>query len=420
MLAKVLLLDCQQSIEQEFKQSSYQQSLLDQLIDQNMLQGFNMNLKTLQDLEDTYHRIENHTLHQDDIDLMRYQVQELEQALEGIASIEDLVENVSVGKRSQQVANELKHLDESLRLCHKKLSCIADDIEDVTGPILISKKLSLEESIDMMRQELSDLFEQQEIAQQNMLHAKDQLDQLRELGRKHRRPVEQLSTVYEMLCQKLEDIESAEEKLPQLSMQIKKQQSVLQSSAELLYQARLEVSQMIEKTFNESVAFLGMADASCMINVHQAELKLNGGQMTEIMFQNNQKKEATHDFNQLSGGELSRVSLLFQILCSKQSILLLDEVDTGLSGDAAKLVRKFLQKIAKKSQVVAISHLAAVAAGASTHFLVKKHRESSVYSTIEKLSADSIVSEISRMLGGKQTKISIAHAHECLSDAEIA
>ena len=60
MLAKVLLLDCQQSIEQEFKQPSYQQSLLDQLIDQKVLQRFNMSFKTLQDLEDTYHRIENH------------------------------------------------------------------------------------------------------------------------------------------------------------------------------------------------------------------------------------------------------------------------------------------------------------------------------------------------------------------------
>ena len=63
------------------------------------------------------------------------------------------------------------------------------------------------------------------------------------------------------------------------------------------------------------------------------------------------------------------------------------------------------------------SHLAAVAAGANTHFLVKKHRDNGV-STIDKLSANSVVSEISRMLGGKQTKISIAHAHECLSDAE--
>ena len=239
---------------------------------------------------------------------MRYHAQELEQALEGIASIEGLVEMVSGGKRSQQVANELKHLDESLRLCHKKLSCITDDIEDVTGPMLISKKLPLEESIDIMRHELSDLFEQQEIVQQDMLHAKEQLEQLRELGRKHRRPVEQLPEVYETLCQKLEDIESAEEKLPKLSMQIKKQQLALQSSSDLLYQARLEVSQMIEKT--ESVAFIWLMPLVISMCIRLS--LLNGGQMMEIMFKNNQRKQATSDFNQLSGGSYPELVYCFK------------------------------------------------------------------------------------------------------------
>ena len=126
-------------------------------------------------------------------------------------------------------------------------------------------------------------------------------------------------------------------------------------------------------------------------------------------------KSQVHALEQLSGGELSRVSLAINVLCSAHKIMILDEVDVGLSGEAAKKMKQFMLSLSAHKQLLAISHLAQVASGASRHFKVSKIvMDQAISSAVQQLEPSEILEEISRILSGGQSQIALAHAKECI------
>lgn len=107
-----------------------------------------------------------------------------------------------------------------------------------------------------------------------------------------------------------------------------------------------------------------------------------------------------------SGGELSRIMLgLKSVLAGKDDIdtLIFDEIDTGISGRTAQKVSEKMALIAKKHQVICITHLPQIASMADTHFLIEKNvMDNTTRTTIHKLNAEEIITELSRMLGGTE------------------
>ena len=107
-----------------------------------------------------------------------------------------------------------------------------------------------------------------------------------------------------------------------------------------------------------------------------------------------------------SGGELSRIMLAIKsVLADQEQIetLIFDEIDTGISGRTAQKVSERLAEIARKRQVIAITHLPQIAAMADSHFLIEKTSDDkSTISNIHRLSEEDSVQELARMLGGAE------------------
>jgi DNA repair protein RecN (Recombination protein N) len=116
-----------------------------------------------------------------------------------------------------------------------------------------------------------------------------------------------------------------------------------------------------------------------------------------------------------SGGELSRVMLALKSILSKHENLptiILDEIDTGVSGEVADKMGELMKKMGEYMQVVSITHLPQIAAKCSTHFKVyKEDDEESTVSHIIELSEEERIKEIAQMLSGSNlTEVAIENA----------
>ncbi|NCT97047.1 MAG: DNA repair protein RecN [Comamonadaceae bacterium] len=121
-----------------------------------------------------------------------------------------------------------------------------------------------------------------------------------------------------------------------------------------------------------------------------------------------------------SGGELSRIALAISVVTSRLGqapTLIFDEVDAGIGGAVAHTVGQMLRQLGQDRQVLAVTHLAQVAACADHHLLVAKQRQGQqTLSSVQPIDAEARVRELARMLGGNEhSEISLAHARELLS-----
>ena len=117
-----------------------------------------------------------------------------------------------------------------------------------------------------------------------------------------------------------------------------------------------------------------------------------------------------------SGGEMSRIMLAIKTILSdvdKVGTLVFDEIDTGISGRAAKAVGEKMIIISKKHQIICVTHLPAIAAkGDYNYFISKSVKGDKTVTSIKQLSEDETIAEIARIANGDVTEIAIANAKE--------
>lgn len=121
-----------------------------------------------------------------------------------------------------------------------------------------------------------------------------------------------------------------------------------------------------------------------------------------------------------SGGELSRIALAIAVTTSRlgeAGTLIFDEIDAGVGGAVAETVGRLMKQLGRDRQVLAVTHLPQVAAGADHHYLVAKQTEGGrTHSRVDTLAGEARVAEVARMLGGERLSgTSLAHAQELLA-----
>ena len=129
-----------------------------------------------------------------------------------------------------------------------------------------------------------------------------------------------------------------------------------------------------------------------------------------------------------SGGELSRIALAIAVTTSQLAkghdaagTLIFDEIDAGIGGAVAEVVGRLMHQLGQERQVLAVTHLAQVAASADHHYLVSKAtRGTATVSSVQAVGGEARVAEIARMLGGERLSgTSLAHAQELLAVATV-
>jgi DNA repair protein RecN (Recombination protein N) len=164
-------------------------------------------------------------------------------------------------------------------------------------------------------------------------------------------------------------------------------------------------------------------DGQLVIGKEKLRPSANGFNTIEFRIRTNKGMPMGTLSQTASGGEVSRVMLAIKAALAARaelSVLIFDEIDTGISGETANKVGKVMQKLAQHYQVIAITHLPQIAGKGGTHFRIyKKIVDSKTQSNVVRLGADERVHEIARMLSGEDPSPSaIKNAKELLSAAK--
>ena len=162
-----------------------------------------------------------------------------------------------------------------------------------------------------------------------------------------------------------------------------------------------------------------MKNASFCVDIKYDEsgnFNQNGLDDIEFLIATNVGDEAKPLIKIASGGEISRIMLAIKTVLADTDevpILIFDEIDTGISGKAAKSVGEKIKIISQKHQVLCITHQANIAAkGDSNYFISKKVENEKTYTNIKLLNEAEVIEEIARISSGDITKNALEHARE--------
>ena len=186
------------------------------------------------------------------------------------------------------------------------------------------------------------------------------------------------------------------------------------SEAIKLSKIRKDNAKLLSKDVKNELVDLYLSDASFSINFEEVSLNSNGIDDVEFYMSANKGVPERSLIKVASGGEVSRIMLGLKSVFSKLSkvdIIIFDEIDTGVSGKVALAMGKKMEKIAKSSQVLAITHLPQVAAMSDHHYYIfKKTVNNKTKTIVNSLSDSQKVSEVARLLSGNEVSDSFIEA----------
>ena len=253
---------------------------------------------------------------------------------------------------------------------------------------------------------------------------KQRLDLIYSLERKHEvQSVAELLALQEKFSETLSGEEDLQNEKAELEKELHELQEKLRTLAEKIFEQRKEAAERVEQETCGLLADMGMQAAVLKIKLDK-KIDLDADAACEIEFLFNANKAKENMLRPIekvaSGGELSRLMLALKALVSEKRSLptiVFDEIDSGISGQAASMAAGIMLRISRNTQVIAISHLPQTAAKADYQFMVYKQEKNGVTeSGIELLDREKRIFEIARLLSaGEPTAAAMANAEELLS-----
>ncbi len=253
------------------------------------------------------------------------------------------------------------------------------------------------------------------------------LSNLSDLARKHRVRMDGLEAVRDRLATRIERAGSAEQRRAELAKELADTLNAYRRTARHLHAQRKRHAAVLSGQVMQLMSDLGMEGGSfelAVTHTPDSTPSLRGDDDLQINISAN-PGSAPGPLNKIaSGGELSRISLAIKVAAAGSSdhvTQIFDEVDAGIGGETANSVGELLQRLSQKGQALCVTHLAQVAVCATHQLQVRK--ESSEISTLvdtRLLDNAGRIDEIARMLSGKISKQSRAHALELLDAAKPA
>lgn len=369
---------------------------------------------------------------QREIDLLRFQINEIEAANLNKNEYEDLLKQREVYRNSEKIYNNLNS-------SYSKLHNGEYNVIDLIG--LASKELNDISKYDSVLSEYSDtveriMYELQDISGE-IRNYKDnidfepyeleqielRIDEINNLRRKYGDSIDDIFEYYGKIKDRLDEILNRDERVEQLKSKLMNIEEDLKIKASKLTKARIEVATTLEKILLDELKSLNMKNVMFKVNFEKGSFTLDGVDDIEFMISFNLGEDIKPIYKVASGGEMSRFMLAFKtILADIDDIdtLVFDEIDTGISGIAAQIVGEKLSDIAKKKQIICITHLPQIAANADTHYCIEKDTSNNrTFTNVSKLNESQRKNEIARLIAGNNiTEKTIEHASEIIELAK--
>ena len=324
----------------------------------------------------------------------------------------------------QEIITELSETDNSigtrLSKCRGKIDelCQIDSAFKNISNLVETAMIQLNEATLEIRSYLDGF--NMDISQLSELENK--LDKLNELARKYKTRPEELSNHLNQLIIKLNELEGGIEKQEELKQEKEKLVTEYHNISERLTKERVQTAIIFSNEITNKLHQLGMS-GKLEIKIETMpnnEPRPQGMDNVIFMVSTNPGQPLRPITKVASGGELSRIGLAIQIICSKEnnsSAMIFDEVDAGIGGSIAEIVGKLLNALAKNNQILCVTHLPQVASCGHHHFKVtKKAVAGETCTKVVELNQKERVNEIARMLAGMEvTNESLANAEKMLA-----
>jgi DNA repair protein RecN (Recombination protein N) len=229
----------------------------------------------------------------------------------------------------------------------------------------------------------------------------------------------ELLAIQKELEEKLQAVLNIEEIIQQKEKETERLYAEAKKVAEKITDGRNKQVKPLEDKVNKLLSQVGMPNAKLKVSVQKAALNNTGGDAVDFLFDANRSGQFQPVGKVTSGGELSRLMLCIKSLVA-QSIdlptLIFDEIDTGISGEAARQVGIIMKELAAKRQVISITHQPQIAGKADAHFFVYKEIvKDKVKTNIRQLTTEERITTIAQMLSGeKPTAAAMENAREMI------
>ena len=349
-----------------------------------------------------------------ELDMLRYQIDEIEDA--GLSIGEDI-----------SIAEELKRLD-SFEHIDKVLGSCYDAFYNGRQPLLDTINSIKVEVNDLVKYdaELKEVSEMVDSAYFQLDEAAQSLDRYRDtisydeerykycqdrdttiygLKKKYGDSVEEILAYEEKAQARLEELEGLVFAQDELEARLEEAKKVAEEALTVLHKVRLKNAKVIATALHQELVDLGMPKGDIQFHIEEGdELSSLGAKSIEMLFSANKGEQLLPLHKVASGGELARIALAFKSVFRGDTFktMVFDEIDVGISGDIALKVAEKILNLSKTNQVFCITHLPQTASIAKQHYhLSKIEQDDRTISTLAVLNEEERVTQIASMMSGR-------------------
>ena len=358
------------------------------------------------------------------LDLLKYQTEEIEEAKLKENEEEGLEEKRKLFLNSEKIVENLIEADsvlsentiDSLSMAIRALEKI-EGIDKKYERVSNSLKSSYYELQEIAR-DISGYKEDVYFDEEERNHIEERLDIIYSLKRKYGNSIQEILEYNKQIQEEIEHIENLEEYNNKLKIELKKIEKEMNILGKKMSDIRTEYAEKLSKSINRELVDLEMKNAKINVKVEYVENEFfkTGKDIVKFYITTNLGEDEKELSKIASGGEMSRTMLAIKKVLAdtdKIPVLVFDEIDTGISGKAANSVASKLKAIAKKHQVMCISHLPNIAAVADYNYFISKNvKEERTKTQIRLLKENEVIEEIARISSGEINEVTLQYAYE--------
>ena len=368
------------------------------------------------------------------IDLLTYQIKEIEDADIKIGETEELEKRRKVLQNAEQLISLVNNAVEIIN-GNDNFSGVADMLNSASNSLV--KASAFDETLNNVSDtvaemsyniadcasELNSFLYSLDVDPNELDITEERLDVLFKLSKKYGQTETEVLEFLEKAQKELEVITFSDKLKEELEVELNEKYVVMDKTSRKLSANRQKFGEVFIENVKNELSFLDMSSISFKIMQNRKTFDETGADEIYFLISANAGEEPKPLSKIASGGELSRIMLAIKnVLASKDNVqtLIFDEVDTGVSGRAAQKIGIKLKEVSKNRQVLCVTHLAQIACFADNHFLISKSEsENKTYTKVESLDNYGKIHELARIIGGiEATQLSLDAAAEMIENAQ--
>lgn len=361
------------------------------------------------------------------LSLLQYEFDEIENADLKPGEEDELEEKRKFFMNSEKIGKSLNQAD--LSLGEGAIDKINDAIRAIEKISDLDKKYddtlsslkSIYYEVQELSRDISSLNSDMYFDENERNEVEERLDLIYSLKRKYGNSIEEILNYKEKIEKEIDRINNLDEYNNKLKLELKQVEDNMQDLANKMHAIRVNNAKILDSKINKELADLEMPNSRFITHIDTVEFNKNGTDEVEYYISTNIGENEKELAKIASGGEMSRIMLAIKtVLADTDStpVLIFDEIDTGISGKAAKSVGEKLKLIGKSHQVLCITHQPSIAAKGDENFYISKiSKDGRTFTRVKKLNEEEVINEVARISNGEITETARKHAMELRKSA---